>query len=142
MNGRRFPNNIRQQSHVLCRCTQVPITLTVEEIIAGGAAAPITKATAPVNDNAARYLDEMSDDRLANTLGSKAAARAYRDGAVSLPDFLVRTHDDNWGTSTGVKSLTSILGKQDARQYFGPNYKPPVKPTPTAAPRYQYNRPR
>lgn len=128
MNGRRFPNNIRMQSHVLCRCTQVPITLTAEEIMAGGAAAPITKPTAPVNDNAARYLDGMSDDRLANTLGSKAAARAYRDGAVSLPDFLVRTHDDNWGTSTGVKSLTGILGKDQARQYFGPNYKPPVKP--------------
>lgn len=134
MNGRRFPNNISMQSHVLCRCTQVPVTLTPKEAAGAGGVAPkpITKAQGPANDNATQYLDGLNDRQLAQTLGSKAAALAYKDGAVSIQDFLIRNHNEDWGWNTGVRSLTGILGKEGAREYFIGGAKAPVAIKPSA----------
>jgi hypothetical protein len=47
----------------------------------------------------------------------KAAGAAYRAGAVKLVDFVGVRRDPDWGDSRYVKSLRSVVGREEARRW-------------------------
>ena len=50
-------------------------------------------------------------------LGPGGAA-AYRAGAVKLEDFVGRKRSRDWGTTRSAKSLSAILGPEQAREWL------------------------
>lgn len=47
----------------------------------------------------------------------QAGGLAYREGAVTLKDFVGRTRDPDWGTLRYARSLRQIVGPEEARKW-------------------------
>lgn len=68
-------------------------------------------------DKGVDLFDALTPDEQDEALGSKAAGRAYRDGAVTLDDLCkVGIHPD-WGPTGVQRSLVGALGPGAARYY-------------------------
>lgn len=83
----------------------VPITSTWSSL--GFKNVPETQAQVP---KGADLFDKLSDADKEKVLG-KAALQAYKDGAVTLKDFVGRKRSERWGTMRYTRSLRDILGK-------------------------------
>lgn len=121
MHGKKFPLKEKMASHPNCRCTMLPVTMTFEELGISGVAeaAQDRRLTTPGPDLFAE-LDEKTQRAV---LGG-AAYRAYKGGAVTLPDFVGNTDSPVWGKGRNTRSLKAILGPDADKWYAKPRKKP------------------
>lgn len=97
--------------HVQGRCTPIPKTKTWAEL--GFDDMPDNSIQVETGESAFARLPE-ADQRA--VLGD-AGFRAFRDGKVSLTDFVGTRTSQRWGTSRYRRSLTEILGEEQAQAY-------------------------
>ncbi len=88
-------------AHVQCRCTPVPIT----------------RSGPPITQNGESWLEEQNQATQETILG-KAAAKAWREGEVSLANFAGTKDKGDWGEQGVVRSL------KQARAVVGSLTKP------------------
>jgi SPP1 gp7 family putative phage head morphogenesis protein len=104
MDGKTFPLDEPMGSHPGCRCTMLP-WLRID--------------AAPTNTGEA-WLREQDDVTQAEVLGHGrpdfAAARAFREGKVSLDDFVEMREDPAWGTTRTARSLKNVLAGMEQRK--------------------------
>lgn len=103
MHGKRFPVTEPFGSHQNCRCTP---TLLPRNSRVGNTIQP--------SEDWLRSQDEQTQ----REVFGPAAHRAWKSGAVSLDDFVKVTNDKDWGMSRSVRSLRSILGAKQAREFL------------------------
>jgi SPP1 gp7 family putative phage head morphogenesis protein len=107
LDGVIFETSEPMTPHLLCRCTLVPY-LGVDLF----------------DDTGPEAFDKLPDDDKEFILGPKSF-KAYKDGKVTVSDFVGVAEDPKWGKYYTRRSLTSILGVAEAKKY-GVNYPKPV----------------
>lgn len=115
MHGKKFPVKTKMASHPNCRCTMLPVTVSFEELgLSGVAEAELDRRlTTP----GPQLFDELDEKTKREVLGG-AAYRAYKGGAVTLPDFVGNTNSPIWGPGRTTRSLKSILGPERAAKWY------------------------
>lgn len=96
MNGTVHSLSETMDSHVCCRCMQLPRMRGV---------------TTSVPDGPTWFAQQDDATQLA-ILGSKAAFNLYKSGDASLRDFVGTKHDPVWGTSRYQKSAKQVVQKK------------------------------
>lgn len=99
MHGQVFPLEQAMGTHPNCRCSQAPLA---------------RRTQVPIGDGP-REFERLPARSQREILGG-AKYRAYRDGAIDLPDLVAVRSDPTWGTVRFERSLVSILG--DAARPF------------------------
>lgn len=105
-------------SHPSCRCNPGPTVL--------GPDRPRVRA------GREQFAELSTRDQL-HILGP-AKYRAYRDGALDLPDLVYLRNDPRWGPVRGERSLTGVLGHDRAMAYRVPGRAVPAAPVPPPPP--------
>lgn len=78
---------------------------------------PVVKGRTPPNiQTGAAWFEGLSEARQREQMGA-GAFEAWKAGAVTLPDFVHRHHDDVFGAMVREASLVGMLGDA-ARQYY------------------------
>lgn len=109
LHGTVHSNAEEFSEHPAGRCTPVPLTKSWAELgISGMPEQP------PIQSGESQFLMLPAKDQR-QILGD-AAYRAWKDGAVSLQDFVGLKNDPRWGQTHYRRSLDEILGPA-ARQY-------------------------
>ncbi|MGI6079256.1 MAG: phage minor head protein, partial [Fastidiosipilaceae bacterium] len=85
------------------RCAMVPV-------LKGEEGAP------PVWETGSEWLDKQPEAVQRHVLGN-AGYEAYKAGAVTLSDFVGQKSDPRWGTTRYARSLTEILGADEAKRW-------------------------
>lgn len=99
-------------SHPRCRCVPVPITASWEEILGPLGIDPSSiPDRRPHLEEAAQWFERQNDATKLAILGNQAAFRLYKDGKVTVQDFLGRTFSRDWGHSIYQKSVSEIVKK-------------------------------
>lgn len=117
LDGVIFETSEPMTPHLLCRCTLTPY-LGVDLF----------------DDTGPEAFEKLPEEDKEFILGPKSF-KAYKDGKVKVTDFLGVAEDPKWGKYYTRRSLTSILGADEAKKY-GVNYPKAVLqyPTPVFAP--------
>lgn len=125
LHGKTFPLKTKMATHPNCRCTMLPVTKSFEELGLTGIYVPTEdrRLTTP-GDTLFRELPET--DKI-SILGP-AAYRAYADGAVQLTDFVGEDWSPVWGHTRHSRSLSDILGRDQAKRYYTRQPKPKLSP--------------
>lgn len=111
MHGTKHKFEETLDDHVCGRCAMLPDTKSWEELGFPG----IESAQKDIQTGEDEFR-ELPEDKQRIILGG-AAFEAYKAGDVLLKDFVGRKHDPDWGSMRYARSLTSILGAQDALAY-------------------------
>ncbi len=119
MHGTEHTLEERLDDHPRGRCAMVPITKTWEEL--GFEGVPETRAE--IESGEARFA-RLSAEQQRAILGN-AAFEAYKAGAVTLSDFVGQKSDPRWGTTRYARSLTEILGADEAKRWRTSPQPPP-----------------
>jgi hypothetical protein len=98
MHGTEHPVSERLQDHPNGRCAMIPLTRSNRE-----------RMVAATAGKADEFAAGLSDLKLAQVLGSGAAAQAFRAGQVKLADFAGVRDSPKWGRSIHRKSLRAAL---------------------------------
>lgn len=128
MHGKKFKTKERMATHPNCRCTMLPILKPYREM-----GIPVDEPIEhPTLHKSGPVL--FSEQRLAiqkKVLGP-AAYKAFQKGEINLEDFIGEVDNPVWGKTRYAKSLSQILGKDKAKQYYGQRFPKPdvAKRTP------------
>lgn len=117
MNGTVHDVSEDFESHVCCRCSPSPQTNSWADILGPDVDLSDIEETSPKYQDGSEWFDQQSADVQRQILGN-AGYEAYKDGAVSLSDFVGKSHSEQWGGSRYQKSLKQILGTKDAQKYY------------------------
>lgn len=113
MNGSEHDLSESMDTHVNCRCTQVPKTKSWDAILS-----PLGIDTSGIEDaspdipSGADWFDQQSAEVQQQILG-KAKYQAYKDGQFQLADVVGHAHDEQWGHSIYERSLADTLKAAD-----------------------------
>lgn len=111
LDGREFPvTQGFMEAHPNCRCTPEPVTVTYKDLGFDVAEA------GPPRVSGAEWFETLSESEQEKFF-SKAAWRAFKDGAVDLDDFIGKRTSQDWGDAYIEKSLLDILGAGAAQFY-------------------------
>lgn len=111
LDGQEFPlDQGFMQAHPNCRCAPEPVTLTYKDL-----GFDVVEAGPPRVDGKA-WFETLSESEQEKFF-SKAAWRAFKDGAVDLDDFIGKRTSQDWGDAYIEKSLLDILGAGAAQFY-------------------------
>jgi len=94
-------------SHIMCRCSPIPLTASWAELGVSGVRE--TRASVTPGPDVFRTL---SDERQRTILGP-AAWQAYHDGELSLVDLVGRKEDTRWGPSLYRRPNYEVLASLD-----------------------------
>lgn len=93
MHGRRFPmTQTHFPAHPNCRCVAVPVVQGIDT---------------PTGEE---WLRSQPEDVQRRVIPTPAAYDAWRDGDVTLDDFVGYRRSRTWGTSVRVKTTREVLG--------------------------------
>jgi hypothetical protein len=118
LDGTWHPLSERQQDHPNGRCAQIPAVKDRD-----------SADQAPSWETGSQWLAKQSPEAQAQVLG-KAGQKAYAAGAVKLEDYAGTSYSPAWGQTVRAKSLTEILGKEEAEKWKGAG--PPLTTTETS----------
>jgi len=139
MHGKEFPLTERMSSHINCRCTSAPLTMTWEEIgqqygldfsnvdKAGPSFEEIAKKYKMSQEQIARYQSRnITGEAFFRTLSAEDQRRiigpakwlAWKEGKFEFEKLSKPTHSAVWGEGKGVASLKDLLGENDANYYL------------------------
>lgn len=133
MHGRKFPLKTKMATHPNCRCTMLPVTKSFEELGIPGVRVP-TEDRRLTTPGDVLFMELPAADKI-KVLGP-AGYRAYEAGALDLEDYVGEAWSPVWGATRYQKSLSSILGREQAKQYYkkspptGGTIPPAPKPLP------------
>lgn len=102
MSGREFPADQAFESHICCRCVQVPVTVSWADL---GFDVPDHRPTLRTGPDAFASLSN-AEQRLILGPGKY---NAYASGRAGLPDFVRRTHSQRWGAGRRTATLDEAL---------------------------------
>lgn len=131
LHGREFPLTEQfMKTHGRCRCSPIPLVKGYGNPFAGQGEAYFAKLTPDKQDKHLRYS------------GGSASGDAYREGKVTLADFLTLRKNEEWGDRyEAFRSLTDVETAATLRIAAMPKAKRATKPkaTPTdpAAPNHK-----
>lgn len=97
MNGTEHSLSETMDSHVCCRCMQLPRMKS-----------PVAAMSVP---DGSTWFAQQDDATQLAILGSKAAFDLYKSGNASLRDFVGTHHDPVWGRSRYQKSAKQVTAK-------------------------------
>lgn len=128
MHGTKHTLEEHLDDHPRGRCTMVPDTKSWAELGFQG----MPERREP--ESGESLFAKLPWERQQAVLGP-AAYRAYKAGAVKLSDFVGQKSDPRWGTMRYTRSLSDILGPEEARKWrSAPVPAPPPPPAPAAPP--------
>ncbi len=102
MDGTFHKLSERLNDHPNGRCAMVPV---------------VKGATMPQRETGVEWFEKQDAATQRQVLGSDAAFAAYKNGAVKLSDFVGQRRSRDWGTTRYARSLTQILGRDEARKW-------------------------
>lgn len=102
LHGTEFDTDTSMASHPACRCSMVPRTKTWKEL---GFDVPETRPDFP---KGAALFDQQPDSLKRKVLGPQAFD-AFKNGDVTLADFIHTDHSREWGTTYRRGSLQNAL---------------------------------
>ncbi len=105
MDGTIHPNSERLDDHPNGRCVAAPVLRGMEGLTQW--------------ETGSQWLARQPEDVQRQVLGN-AGYEAYRAGAVTLRDFVGQKHSEAWGSTRYVRSLSSVLGAEEARKWAKP----------------------
>lgn len=111
MHGTAHSNEEMFSDHPNGRCTPVPLTKTWEELGIAG-----MREQEPIQSGESAFLNLPASEQ--RRIMGGPAYRAWRDGAVTLQDFVGVKQSSQWGETHHTRSLRDILG-EDAQRYYG-----------------------
>lgn len=117
----------KMATHPNCRCTMLPVTKTFKEL---GLNVNDAQLDYRLTTSGNTLFQGISQEDQIAVLGP-AAFNAYNSGAItSLSSFVAKTDSPIWGKGMHAKSLSEILGKEQAKQYYRGTFKgaAPVNP--------------
>ncbi len=132
MHGTHHGLREKMASHPNCRCTMLPDVKTFRELG--------LNINEPIEDERLRLSGSDLFRRMPpgdqRAILGPAGFNAYTAGAVRLTDFVGESNSAIWGKGRYAKSLSGILGRDSARQYYKRPPKPsgggtPLTPKPT-----------
>lgn len=127
MHGQEFPLSESMATHPNCRCMQMPITYTFKQLgINANESAALDSLSIPGRDHFAQ-LDEPTQRLI---LG-KGGFTAWKNGLITLDDFVLNTYSPAWGYGRTTKSLREIVGSDNARLLSQGKIPANFKPTGT-----------
>lgn len=97
MHGTRHPVTEEFASHPNCRCSPVPLVEGVD-----------------YGKTGEEWLADLPEGMMDTILG-RAGGEAYRNGDVSLKDFVGETESEKWGTVRYARSLKSAIEDNGSR---------------------------
>lgn len=103
-------------SHICCRCAMLPATRTWSDILGPLGVDDETIDSIPETSmgrpgayqSGEDWFAEQSDATQRDILGSQAAFDAFKQGDVTLGDFVGTRHDPQWGSSVYQKSWKQV----------------------------------
>lgn len=101
MDGSFHKLSERLNDHPNGRCAMVPVLKGV---------------TMPQLETGAEWLDKQDEATQRQVMGN-AGYEAYKAGAVKLSDFVGQRRSKDWGTTRYARSLSAILGKDEAAKW-------------------------
>ena len=129
LDGKLYPTNQPLPSHVSCRCTMVPATVTYKEL---GLDVPEPKFD---NPTAQQWFGKLPEAKQREMMGP-AAHDLYKAGTIGLQDFVATKVHPLWGRSEQVGTLDQMTGKKPRgpKEPKGPRPPKPKKPLKPKAP--------
>jgi SPP1 gp7 family putative phage head morphogenesis protein len=110
MDGELFNIDETLDSHPNCRCTQVPVTKSWDEILGNaGIDATGIEDTNPSDDmqTGADWFDSQDESVQRGILGNKGY-ELYANGDVTLQDFVGHSSSEDWGDSIYQKPVKEL----------------------------------
>lgn len=101
--GQEFPLTTPMDSHVNCRCIQVPVTKTFKELGADGVEETDTSVQTGKD-----WFNEQTEEVQRKILGP-GKYDAWREGKISIDDMVEHSHSDRWGGAYHEASLIKAL---------------------------------
>ena len=105
LDGTWHPLSERQTDHPNGACAQIPAVKDRD-----------SADQPPSWETGSQWLAKQSPEVQQQVLG-KAGQKAYAAGAVKLEDFAGTAHSTAWGDTIRAKSLTEIVGKEEAERW-------------------------
>lgn len=134
MHGRVFKLEQPMPAHPNCRCTQVPITKTLEELGYSGFEGAGDRSSDLLEEgDGVKWLESQPESVQRQTMPS-AMFKAWKGGSVTIDDMVGVFGNREWGEFVSTKSLVSILGQESASEYYSPVYKAIVAASGAPAP--------
>jgi len=112
MHGTKHRLDERLDDHVSGRCTAIPLTKSWEAIL-GPKGRGIPDARPQIGLGADWFARQP--ENVQRAMMGPAEYAAWKAGAFDLKDLVGRTRDPRWGTMRAERSLTGILGEQEAK---------------------------
>ena len=106
LHGSIHPIDEPMAEHPRGRCAMVPLTATWAEL-----GFPGLTETRPEITPGPEVFARLSPEKQQQILGSRAAYEAYRDGEVTLQDFVGRHRSEKWGTTYSAQPLSRARKK-------------------------------
>ena len=97
MHGSIEPSEDDFDTHPNCRCTAIPVVNETDQLVAP-----------PEVEAGPDWFDRQPASFQQKVLGP-GKYQAYRDGTITLPDLVQRTHSERWGGGRRERSLTNTL---------------------------------
>lgn len=100
--------------HPCDRCTMIPVTKGWSEIL--GAIGIDDVSSIPNNraalnmQNGVDWFDEQDADTQRKIIGSQQGYELFKNGDVSLSDFVLHKHSEDWGPAIQVKPVKMLVG--------------------------------
>lgn len=107
MHGRTFPVDELMATHPNCRCVQLPMTKSWQELGYNAPEPPLSKGMSLSGEELFAELDEATQQFI---LG-KAGFTGYKNGIFKLSDFVQDTYSPEWGFGRTTRSISSMVGK-------------------------------
>lgn len=101
MDGTFHKLNERLNDHPNGRCAMVPV---------------VKGKDMPKHETGAEWFEQQDEATQRKVLGN-AGYEAFKSGKVTLDDFVGQKRSKDWGTTRYAKSLTQILGKEEATKW-------------------------
>jgi SPP1 gp7 family putative phage head morphogenesis protein len=109
MQGTFHKNDETLNDHPMGRCTMMPVTKTWAEL-----GYPDVPDRTPVVESGDVSFGRLSAAQQQQVLGSRAAYEAYRDGRVTLKDFVGQHRSGTWGTMRYQLSYSKVQQRRRA----------------------------
>ena len=142
--GTEYPLGERMATHPNCRCSEVPVLYTMEEIGAryGMDLSAADKAEPSLDEIFKKYgitgeraeqirrrymtgedaFKSLSDTAQRNILGPTKYA-AWKDGKFDFSELAVKTYSADWGEGMKTASLKELISESDLEKYRNANKK-------------------
>lgn len=112
MHGRTFKLQTRMATHPNCRCLNLPVMKSYDELgIPGVAEVAENPAVTVPGISRFKLLPESSQKSI---LGP-GAFNAYRSGLIDLPDLVGESYSPKWGYGKFQRPLKDVVGGQNAK---------------------------